>query len=372
MQHGIKRQHLTENAKQLKLQKDEKKIINYQQLTNYILQLRDNDTYTQDAFNDTTNLLILNPEFYTIWNYRREILLHLYKSDQGKVNDIDTYAQVLTDDLQFVLSQLKKYPKCYWIWNHRSWCLFELVEIDRVSWAYEFGVVSKLLEMDQRNFHGWQYRRFVVENIEREAIKKTEPGKGNIALLKINLDEFAYTTSKVQKDFSNFSAWHNRAKLIPKVYDLVHSLTDGIPEEYQEQCQLFQDSFSILQHDLDMIKTGIYMSPEDTSVWSYLYWLLTDEFFMKGYKEVGSYLKVLEQQVEEISELNELEKEDHNGIDNIWCLKSIIFIKALIQREKNEPILTDYIKESLKTLTEIDPLRKGRYLDQLSGKAAIL
>lgn len=356
----------------MKLEKDQKKIATYKQLTQDILQQRDDKVYTEDAFNDTSKLLILNPEFYTIWNYRREILLHLYKPND-QVVDIDTYAQILTDDLQFVLSQLKKYPKCYWIWNHRSWCLFELVEIDRVNWAYEFGVVSKLLELDQRNFHGWQYRRFVVENMEREATKKAEdPKQEQLALLKINLDEFNYTTSKVQRDFSNFSAWHNRAKLIPKVYDLVQSFNGDVPEEYQQQCELFQQPHSVLTHDLDMIKTGIYMSPEDTSVWSYLYWLLTDEFFMKGYTQEGEYLKVLEQQVKEISELNELEKEDHNGIDNIWCLKSIIFIKALIQKEKNEPILTDYIKDSLQTLVEIDPLRKGRYLDQLLGAASIL
>ena len=31
--------------------------------------------YTDDAFTLTTQVLNLNPEFYTIWNYRRDILV---------------------------------------------------------------------------------------------------------------------------------------------------------------------------------------------------------------------------------------------------------------------------------------------------------
>ena len=52
--------------------------------------------------------------------------------------------------------------------------------------------------------HGWQYRRYVVANIEKIR---------NVALAK---SEFDYTTTKTN-NISNFSAWHNRANLIPKL-----------------------------------------------------------------------------------------------------------------------------------------------------------
>ena len=39
------------------------------------IQKKDRD-WSHDAFNLTTRLLQLNPEFYTIWNYRRNILLY--------------------------------------------------------------------------------------------------------------------------------------------------------------------------------------------------------------------------------------------------------------------------------------------------------
>lgn len=34
--------------------------------------------HSPDAFDLTTKVLDLNPEFYTIWNYRREIMLNSY------------------------------------------------------------------------------------------------------------------------------------------------------------------------------------------------------------------------------------------------------------------------------------------------------
>lgn len=35
-----------------------------------------NNDWSKDAFDLTTKLLQINPEFYTIWNYRRNILLN--------------------------------------------------------------------------------------------------------------------------------------------------------------------------------------------------------------------------------------------------------------------------------------------------------
>jgi geranylgeranyl transferase type-2 subunit alpha len=43
-------------------------------LTTYNIQKRLRD-YSVEAFGLTNELLDLNPEFYTIWNYRRLILL---------------------------------------------------------------------------------------------------------------------------------------------------------------------------------------------------------------------------------------------------------------------------------------------------------
>lgn len=70
--------------------------------------------------------------------------------------------------------------------------------------------------------HGWQYRRYVVSSIEKV--------KG-ISLTK---KEFDYTTTKTN-NISNFSAWHNRANLIPKL--LPSPTSDTFNHERQKLLQ---------------------------------------------------------------------------------------------------------------------------------------
>ena len=341
-------------------------------MTSYIFQLRDLKTYNDESFNATTSLLQLNPEFYTIWNYRREIIENAYGTNRD-----EELVQILNDELKFVMAQLRKFPKVYWIWNHRRWCLFKLVDLNQVNWEFEFKTVGKMLELDQRNFHGWQYRRFVVENLELEKlkVKKNKENTGgdggeDDGILRLNLDEFDYTTAKILIDFLNFSAWHNRTKLIPKIYDLVtkdSSITTAIDHP---SLHLFQSPLTILNNDLELIKTGIYMSPEDNSVWSYLYWLLSDAFFVHAFnsKEGGNsdtnqldYKQLLQQQIDLIQEINDLEKED-NGQENVGCLKALLKITEL--KDKDD-VNKDEMRSILEKLIKLDELRKGRYEDYL-------
>ncbi|CUM50691.1 unnamed protein product [Debaryomyces tyrocola] len=377
VQHGIKREKLSEVAKKAKAEKDKTKIENYRNLTIDILQDKGNKVYTEDALNKTTSVLLLNPEFYTVWNYRREILLDLFSKNILKKKE------ALEDDLKIVMSQLKRFPKCYWVWNHRIWCLNQLQATNEANWDVELAIVSKLLEMDSRNFHGWQYRRFLVENIQKKAAREynSQSSLEELALLKINIKEFEYTTSKINKNISNFSAWHNRTKLIPKIYSGLKELDNK--EEFSDVSHLFQSPYSIMVHDLELIKTGMYMDPEDTSVWLYLYWLITDKFFVDDLRnstnEKASYKGILREQLKLIEELNALEKDDNvQGLDNCWCLKSIILIKGLIKREEvggsisSDTLLDENTKILINKLIEIDPLRKGRYLDQLKGVSSII
>ena len=70
-----------------------------------------------------------------------------------------------------------------------------------------------MLTLDNRNFHGWGYRRRVVEALESEELSPGPAGKG-ISMVK---EEFDYTTRMIRTSMSNFSAWHRRSKLIPRL-----------------------------------------------------------------------------------------------------------------------------------------------------------
>lgn len=71
--------------------------------------------------------------------------------------------KLLFSDLGFTTSALKRYPKVYWIWNHRQWCLENMPEgpfdgegtksdgWKRSAWSQEMFIVEKMLDLDARN-----------------------------------------------------------------------------------------------------------------------------------------------------------------------------------------------------------------------------
>lgn len=265
---------------------------------------------------------------------------------------------------------LKRFPKCYWIWSHRVWVLFKLESLNKPQWSTELMIVAKMLEYDLRNYHGWSYRRFIVDNIEKAETSATTTANEDeqiLALVKINSKEFEYTTSKIN-NISNFSAWHNRSQLIPKIYKLFQLLKDK--SLFPQLQPIFLSPYSLLQHELDLVKTGMYVDADDSSVWLYLSWLLTDKFFVESFESTQNYKDVLLQQLNIVEELNELEKDDHpKGWDNRWCLKAMILIRTLLD---DSPENDDLTKNWLKRLIDIDPLRKNKYMDQLNGKLVIV
>ena len=231
---------------------------------------KDKDVRDIATLQATTDLLLKNPEFYTIWNYRRDIIVALVDAEKIKKKD------TLEDDLKLIVALLKRYPKCYWIWNHRIWCLDQLQQTREANWNVELAIVSKFLDLDSRNYHCWQYRRFVINNMEEDTLLESSESsnlgqKEARALLRINIEEYKFTTSKINKNISNFSAWHNRTKLIPKIYDLFGEL--DTTNDHADVRHVFARPQTILQHELELVKTGMFMDSDDTSIWLYLQWL---------------------------------------------------------------------------------------------------
>ncbi len=95
-------------------------------------------------------------------------------------------------------------------------------------WARELFMVEKMLEVDARNcklrrppselisidqnnvytVHAWNYRRYVLSSLPASF----KPAKTAFTELK-------YTTKKIESNFSNFSAWHQRTKVLGKLWD---------------------------------------------------------------------------------------------------------------------------------------------------------
>lgn len=184
----------------------------------------------------TSKLLKQNPEYYTIWNHRRLVLQHQFSysspthspepSDPRDVyhDSSERISTLITSDLQFLVPLLRKFPKCYWVWNHRLWILQQAtVYLSDVTalrlWREELGLVNKMLSLDGRNFHGWGYRRTVIAALESNSHTDGDSGMTRSEGKSLVEEEFTYTTKMIETDLSNFSAWHNRSKLIPRLLD---------------------------------------------------------------------------------------------------------------------------------------------------------
>lgn len=158
-----------------------------------------------------------NPEYYTIWNYRRRVLQHEFSqvaSNNSNDAAVEQIASLIKSDLQFLIPLLRSFPKCYWIWNYRLWILDEAkrllpLPLARRFWQEELALVGKMLNLDSRNFHGWGYRHFVVESLENLAPEEEPTSMAS--------EEFAYAKKMISTNLSNFSAWHYRTKLIQRL-----------------------------------------------------------------------------------------------------------------------------------------------------------
>ena len=107
-------------------------------------------------------------------------------------------------------------------------------------WEQDLQLCALLLSQDERNFHCWNYRRYVLQ------LAKI-PAK----------DELDYTLKKLEEKPSNYSAWHNRSYLL------------------WENNKVEQKSIEdVLENEFEVVQPALYTDPEDQSAWIYHRWLL--------------------------------------------------------------------------------------------------
>lgn len=321
-----------------------------------------------------------NPEYYTIWNIRRRVLLYgIFPTNKsGSMDQVSiphsshtgvshgekshVNVSVIQSDLDFTFPLLVKWPKCYWIWNFRLWLLEKAndlleCEVARALWLTELGFVAKMLSKDSRNFHGWGYRRHVVAQLESSKL-------GGRSMVE---EEFEYSTRMISVALKNFSAWHYRSRLIPQLMD--HRSLD-----YDERknfinagrlCAYHRDRNRAKGAELDLIWKAIWadQAPYDQSSWFYY------QFLMKTIIEGNSDIARLsrDDQIEELrKQLLSIKDFLDGGEDCKWAydvlMDTTLALCRLEARSSTDEEARD-LQSSLHALKSLDTMRTGRWSD---------
>jgi len=307
-------------------------------LTSELLKRRDamldhgDENIIESSLQVTAKLLSVNPDPNYLWNYRREIL-----DLQILAQKDSTHEEWLKQELIVTQTALEANPKAYGAWFHRKWCIRKFVHkvlelgtnsassscqtvLDR-----ELYLCAEFLTLDERNFHCWNYRRFIVgcnmdliifaesstecstdninditsvhsymngawtftrylsDNVWKESIptigaqltptiwKEANDGEiTNVCLLSndaqkkvYNLiqSEYQFTYDKIAQNFSNGSAFHYRTKLLPFILSFRLNFNER---------EISHIKFDLAREELDIIRNAIFTEPDDQTCWWYL------------------------------------------------------------------------------------------------------
>lgn len=369
-----------------------------------------------------SNMLQVNPDPLYLWQRRRDLLRSLFqnesdKDQSDKSNSATTFDQYISEELTLTRKCLERNPKAYGAWFHRKWSVMESIQrkVSSTPTAtpatggspslsllqHELQLTEQFLNLDERNFHCWSYRRFVVgcmcgntsgeiilmdgtvlfgpqvghacvkqEQIQNDGTEGTissttdstadaVPTAPAVSLTTPQIQsllnsEFDFTTRKIQQNFSNGSAFHYRSKLLP----------------YVRSCTA--DHSVSLSDELELAHNAMFTEPDDQTAWWYYDFLLTE--YASPRDSIGSDADPgdgralteqidLEQEKEMLEELLEAE-----GGQSKWALLALYHVFSYMDGDDNNDERESRRREVLETLQVLDPDRRVRYQDMMKKK----
>ena len=338
--HNVKRFTAAQRAERRR--ENEERAQKYNQLSRAAMERRAAKVYDQESLAVAAKVLTTNCDFATLWNFRREVLEAMYPEQSDADQTMSLRRAACEAELALTQECLGYNPKSYPVWWHREWVL----KWGRCSWqwAVELKLTSKLLALDDRNFHCWTYRRAVVQLAGVAAAA-----------------ELAFTTSKIEANFSNYSAWHYRSKLLPIIHDAADGATDGAAALRPA-----------LLAELALVRNAFFTAPEDSSAWFYHRWLIAQIEACDGTlappadaagpparpRPSEQHAALLRDELAMVDELVELEP------DSKWPLATAVFLAAKLRGD--DPAVDSLAEERLAALGRVDPPRAPYYAHQLS------
>ena len=126
----------------------------------------------------------------------------------------------------------------------------------------ELKLCSKMLQMDERNFHCWNYRLWVTELYSKEIVQRASKEEQRQKQKDFLQTECDMASQIIKKNFSNYSAWHYRGRLLPLIHQDQPDVVYSIP-------------LNLIKEDLATLKHAFFTDPKDQSPWNYQEWLIS-------------------------------------------------------------------------------------------------
>lgn len=308
------------SAQQEEEKKKERKIklAGYRAAMTKIMSNRKEGVQDDSQLKLTGQVLVSNPDIHTLWNIRKECVINKIEAvDEASEKDI-----VWMKEVELTSQCLMTNPKSYGAWHHRQ---YSLEKMSSPPWEQELVLCDKFLTMDERNFHCWDYRQVAAK-------RAASPPE----------EELQFTMERINNNFSNYSAWHYRSKLLPQVH----------PNTDPNQSQILTDEAQ--NEELELVQNAAFTDPEDSSAWFYLTWLVEGQSRSRSRSSVSEATKaVLLEQLDNCQQLLELEP------DSKWPN----YIKILLMKILDSQTYQQDIVSTFDKLKDIDPMRKNYYED---------
>ncbi|EJP61344.1 geranylgeranyl transferase type-2 subunit alpha [Beauveria bassiana ARSEF 2860] len=166
-------------------------------------------------------------------------------------------------------------------------------------------------------------------------------------------EEFAFTTGMIGRNLSNFSAWHHRSQLILRVVA-------------EQNCN-DEARAAFLGQELDTVREGLNLGPEDQSLWYYHQFLISQIVKDGDRHAIAPALTVAERVAymkHEIYEIKDL-LEDYMNVKWIYqaLLEYTLSLRRLEKRSIGDSDDAGNLRTWLEKLVALDPTRRGRWND---------
>lgn len=263
--------------------------------------------YSERALELTSRVIDLAPAFYTVWNYRFDIVLYLSKSSSSP-------KEVLNEELDRVDEITLNNPKNYQIWSYKQSLL---KNHPCPSFKRELPILQLMINDDTKNYHVWSFRKWCVLFFQDFS------------------HELQHAGLLIERDVYNNSAWTHRMFVFKNTTPTMEEITEEIA----------------------FVKEKIDFVPQNVSVWAYLRGIY-ENFLNNEYDDdILEYARKFTKNVTE-SLHNEKELPD---VESSFAIEFLAHVYSM-----NEATWDKAIRAYKVLSLKYDPIRKYFWEQQLS------